>query len=71
MSDLKIGDNIFHKSNPRVVWTIEKIMDNEVLCSTIMKDTYEQKKANFTLTSIEKCAKPRTIVVKRNRDNHF
>jgi len=45
MSEFKIGDNIFHKSNSTIVWTIEKIENNEAVCSTLVKDTYEQKKA--------------------------
>lgn len=71
MSDLKIGDNVFHKSNPTIAWTIEKIENNEAFCSTLMKDTYEQKKVIFSLTSIEKCAQPSVIIGKRTRDNHY
>ncbi|EIJ37072.1 hypothetical protein JoomaDRAFT_0004 [Galbibacter orientalis DSM 19592] len=71
MSEFKIGDNIFHKSNSTVAWTIEKIENNEAVCSTLVKDTYEQKKAVFALTSISKCAEPTFIVGKRTRNNHY
>lgn len=71
MSELKIGDNIFHKSNPTIAWTVEKIDDKQVFCSTLIKETYEQKEAVFTLSSVEKCAEPRIIIGKRNRNNHF
>lgn len=71
MSDFKIGDNIYHKSNSRIVWTIEKIEDNEVFCSTLIKDTYEQKKAIFALSSIAKCGGPKIYVGKVSRNRHF
>jgi len=71
MSEFKIGDNIFHKSNSTIKWTIEKFENNEAVCSTLVKDTYEQKKAVFALTSISKCAEPRIIVGKRTRNNHY
>ncbi|WP_353778032.1 hypothetical protein [Winogradskyella sp. 3972H.M.0a.05] len=72
MDDFKVGDNVFHKSNSSIVWTIEKVENGEALCSTIIKDTYEQKKAVFVLTSIQKCASRSKIrVSKRSRDNYF
>lgn len=71
MDELKIGDNIFHKSDSTIAWTIEKIENNEAVCSTLIKDTYEQKKAVFTLTSISKCAESTIIVGKRTRNNHY
>lgn len=71
MSDFKIGDEIFHKSNSSIKWIIERISDNEVYCSTVIKDTLEQKKEVFAITSIEKCAEPRIIVGKRTRSNYW
>lgn len=71
MTDFKVGDNIFHKSNPTIAWTIEKIDNTEISCSTVLKETYELKKAIFSLTSIEKCAEPRIIVGKRKRNNLY
>lgn len=71
MSDFKIGDNIFHKSNSTIKWVIERIDENEVYCSTIIKETLEQKKDVFALTSIEKCAEPKIYVGKIVRKNHY
>lgn len=71
MADFKIGDSIFHKSNSTIKWIIERIDDNEVYCSTVIKDTLEQKKEVFSLTSIEKCAKLRISVSKISRNNHY
>jgi len=71
MADFKIGDNIFHKSNSTVKWVVERIDENEAYCSTIIKDTLEQKKEVFALTSIEKCAEPKIYVSKRTRNNHY
>lgn len=71
MNNLKIGDNIFHKSNSTIAWTVEKIENNEVFCSTVIKDTYEHKTAIFALTSIEKCVEPKVIVNNRTRNNHY
>jgi hypothetical protein len=72
MNDLKIGDEVFHKSNSSIKWVVEKIDDNEVYCSTVIKETLEQKKEIFALTSIEKCSKrPNIIVGKVTRNNHY
>jgi hypothetical protein len=71
MSDLKIGDKVFHKSNSSIVWIIERINDNEVYCSTIIKETFEQKNETFNITSIDKCADPKIYIGKRARDNHW
>jgi hypothetical protein len=68
--DFKIGDKVFHKSNYFIVWIIERIENNEAFCSTILKDTMEQKKEKFALTSIEKHeqkqASIRTVSSRRN-----
>ena len=58
MEDFKIGDEIFHKSNPSVKWIIESIDEGKVSCSTLLKDTLEQKKDIFAITSIKKCSNP-------------
>lgn len=71
MSEFKIGDNIYHKSNPTIAWTIDKIENNEAFCSTLIKETYEHKKVIFSLTSIEKCAEPTIFIGKRTRNNHY
>jgi hypothetical protein len=71
MSDFKIGDEIFHKSNPTIKWIIERINETEIYCSTLMKETLEHKKEVFTVTSIEKCAKTTITVVKKSRDNYW
>lgn len=71
MSDFKIGDKIFHKSNSSIKWIVERIDNNEVYCSTVIKETLEQKKETFAITSIEKCAEPKIIVGKRTRDNYW
>lgn len=71
MNDFKIGDNIFHKSNSTIAWTIEKIENNQAFCSTIMKETYEQKKEVFAFTSIKKCVESSFIVGKKTRYNHY
>lgn len=57
-SDFEIGDSVYHKSNPSVLWTIEKIEGNEAYCSTIIKNTLEQKKEKLSLTSIIKYEPP-------------
>jgi len=71
MTELQIGDKIFHKSNSSIVWIIERINENEVYCTTVIKETLEQKRETFAITSIQKCAEPRVIVGKRTRDNHW
>jgi hypothetical protein len=53
-TDFSVGDKIFHKSNASIIWIIERIDENEAYCSTVLKDTFEQKKEKFALTSIEK-----------------
>ena len=71
MDNYKIGDSVFHKSNPTIKWVIERIANNEAYCSTIIKDTLEQKKETFSFTSIEKCAEQTIMVGKRTRNNHY
>lgn len=71
MSDFKIGDNIFHKSNSTIKWVIERIDENEVYCSTVIKETLEYKKEVFALTSIEKCAETTVIIGKKTRRNNY
>ena len=71
MSELKIGDKVFHKSNSSIVWIVERINENEAYCSTVIKETLEQKRETFAITSIQKCAEPRPIVVKKRRDNYW
>lgn len=71
MNDFKIGDNIFHKSNPSIKWTIENIENNQAFCSTLIKETCELKKAVFSLVSIEKCAESGVIIGKRTRNNYY
>lgn len=71
MNKFNIGDEIYHKSNPTIKWIIEKIDNNEAFCSTIIKESFEQKKEAFAITSIEKCTSPRIISVKKNRENYY
>lgn len=71
MTDFKIGDEIFHKSNSSIKWIVERISEDEVYCSTVIKENLEQKKEVFSITSIEKCAEPRVIVGKRTRNNDW
>lgn len=71
MTDFKIGDSIFHKSNSTIKWIIESIDNNEAYCSTVIKETLEQKKEVFSLTSIEKCAEPKIYVGSRKRNNYY
>lgn len=71
MSDFKIGDDIFHRSNSSIKWIIERIDNNEVYCSMITKDTLEQKKEVFAMTSIQKCAEPGLLIGRKRRNNHY
>lgn len=71
MGNFKIGDEIYHKSNPTIKWIIEKIDNNEIYCSTVVKETLEQKKEIFTVTSIEKCAEPTIYVSPKKRNNYW
>lgn len=71
MGNFKIGDEIYHKSNSRIKWIIERINGNEIYCSTVMKETLEQKKEVFASTSIEKFAEPKFIIGKPTRDSHW
>ncbi|PRD48529.1 hypothetical protein [Sphingobacterium haloxyli] len=72
MEEFKIGDEIFHKSNPSVKWVIESIDGEQVACSTVLKETLEQRKEVFVTTSIKKCADPKTTFININkRDNYW
>ncbi|GAB3013788.1 hypothetical protein GCM10027051_16260 [Niabella terrae] len=71
MDNFQIGDQVFHKSNSSVVWIVESITETEVYCSTVIKETLEQKKETFAITSIKKCAEPRAIIGSRTRNNHW
>lgn len=69
--EINIGDKIFHKSNSTITWVVERITDDEVSCSTVIKETLEQKKETFTITSIEKCSEPSFYVSKRTNNNRY
>lgn len=75
MNKFEIGECIYHKSNSGVKWVVERIDNDDIYCSTIIKDTLEQKKEVFFASSIEKCAKPgpRSSVISSNtrRDTHW
>lgn len=73
IKDIKIGDEIFHKSNSTIKWIVERIHDgeNEVYCSTVVKETFEQKKETFAITSIEKCAEPTITFSNRTNRNRW
>lgn len=71
-TEFKIGDKIYHASNSSVYWIIEKIENNEAFCSTLIKETLEQKKEKFTLTSIKKYKTPSIRVSgPRTRNTRF
>jgi hypothetical protein len=69
-AEFKIGDKIFHLSNSSVAWVIEKIENDLVTCSTLMRGTLEYRKENFSITSIKKAADktPIAIIPIRRRD---
>jgi hypothetical protein len=69
--EFKIGDKVIHKSNSSVFWIIERFEDDEAYCSTILKDTKEQKKEKFALTSIEKYERPQISFGSNRRINHW
>jgi|GEM_PF-3931484 len=69
--DIKIGDRIFHKSNSTIAWVVERITGDEVYCSTVMKDTLEQKKETFSITSIDKCAESTFSIIRRTHNNRY
>lgn len=71
MSELKIGDRIYHKSNASIIWIIETINENEVYCSTVLQDTFEQKKELFSLTSIAKYEVPKSNFVSKKRNDFW
>lgn len=58
MEEFKIGDEVFHKADSTQKWVVEKIDDEKVLCSTLVKETLKQVKETFLKTSIKKCADP-------------
>ncbi|MFY9151675.1 MAG: hypothetical protein WAO52_06665 [Prolixibacteraceae bacterium] len=69
--EFKIGDKVIHKSNSSVIWIIERFEENEAYCSTILKDTKEQKKEKFALTSIEKYSPPQVRFGTVGRTNRW
>lgn len=56
MSEEKIqpGDKIFHLTLDSVAWVVEKVEDDLVTCSTLVKGTLELKREKFTLNSVKK-----------------
>lgn len=70
--EFQIGDKIIHKSNSSVIWIIERIENNEAYCSTLLKDTKEQKKEKFILTSISHYSPPKIrFGTSSRRGNYF
>lgn len=71
MEEFKIGDEVFHKSNSSIKWIIEKVFDQEIHCSTLIKETLEYREEVFSVTSIQRYVEPKTIVVTQRRDNEW
>lgn len=71
MSNLKVGDKVFHKSNTGIIWIVERIDGNEAYCTTIISETLEHKKESFTLTSLEKSVEPRQFIVGKRIDRRY
>ncbi len=55
---LKIGDQVFHRSNYTIVWVVESISDQHAVCSTVVSETLEQKKQTFLMSSLDKRKEP-------------
>lgn len=53
MEEFKIGDEVFHKADSTQKWGIEKIDNEKVFCSTLVRDTLKQIKETFLKTSIK------------------
>lgn len=70
MEEFKIGDEVFHKADSTQKWVIEKIDDEKVLCSTLIKETLKQVKETFLKTSIKKCADPSITFGSSSRRNY-
>jgi len=50
------GDKIYHMSLSSVVWIVEKVENDLIYCSTLIRGTLELKKEKFSPTSIKKIA---------------
>ncbi|MEN5195546.1 hypothetical protein [Sphingobacterium faecium] len=70
MEEFKIGDEVFHKSDSTQKWVIEKIDDDKVFCSTLVKETLKQVTNTFLKTSIKKCASPSITFGSSSRRNY-
>lgn len=68
---LQIGDKVFHKSDSSVLWIVERFEGEEAYCSTLLKDTKEQRKEKFILTSLEKYETPQIRVGKTRSPNRW
>ncbi len=71
MENINVGDKIYHKSNYSVIWVVEKITEEGVHCSTVIKETFEQKKETFAITSIEKYSSSPIYISKPKRNNFW
>ncbi len=67
------GDKVFHKSDYTTIWIIEMIEENEVFCSTLLKDSKKLIKEKFSPTSIEKVETNSNpiFIGNKTRNNHF
>ena len=72
ISDFFVGDTIFHKSNSSVVWVIDGIEEDILICSIIKKENFEKVINRFQATSVEKIVdRPSIIVSQRKRNSNF
>jgi len=72
MSEIKIvpGDKVYHLTLTSVAWVVEKIEDDLVTCSTLVKDTLELRRQKFAISSVQKIQdwSPSDIIqTRRNR----
>ena len=53
-NEFQLGDKVYHRSDPSIVWVIEKIDKEEAYCSTLLKGSAELKKEKFLFPTLQK-----------------
>jgi|GEM_PF-2111670 hypothetical protein len=61
-NEFKVGDIVYHKTMPHILWVIDKLDQDAVICSTIIDSTLEHKSERFLRSAINLKSTPVSTV---------
>ncbi|MES1181408.1 MAG: hypothetical protein ABUL44_01305, partial [Flavobacterium sp.] len=69
------GDEVYHLSDSSIIWIVEKVVNDDIFCSTLIRETREQKKEKFAKVTLAKKNKGKgfdgIVLSSKTRRNHY